>query len=259
MRTSLPLRLSLATAGVLLLGGCSLFVSKAPEPTPVVPAPVIPASVTVSAQDVVDNVVTVASVVSKGPGWMTIHADLNDAPAAVIGYTPVVNGENLNVKVTIDPTKATAKMYAMLHIDSGILGTYEFPGADVPAKDDAGLMISPSFLMTNASTTTTTATSTDKNVAMKAETRTFTVTADNFSYDLKEIKVSQGETVVIKFKNSEGFHDWVVDEFKARTKQIGEGQSETITFLADKKGTFEYYCSVGKHRQMGMKGNLIVQ
>jgi nitrite reductase (NO-forming) len=152
-------------------------------------------------------------------------------------------------------------MYAMLHIDSGILGTYEFPGADVPAKDDAGMMISPSFMMNSTSTMSgaTTTTADDKNVAMKAETRTFTVTAGNFSYDLKQIKVSQGETVVINFKNSEGFHDWVIDEFNARTKQIGEGKSETISFVASKKGTFEYYCSVGKHRAMGMKGSLIVQ
>jgi len=54
-------------------------------------------------------------------------------------------------------------------------------------------------------------------------------------------------------------HDFVVDEFGAKTDTLQTGQSDTITFVADKTGTFEYYCSVGNHRAMGMKGNLIVK
>ncbi len=32
-----------------------------------------------------------------------------------------------------------------------------------------------------------------------------------------------------------------------------------VEFTADKKGTFEYYCSVGEHRVNGMKGKFIVE
>jgi uncharacterized cupredoxin-like copper-binding protein len=32
-----------------------------------------------------------------------------------------------------------------------------------------------------------------------------------------------------------------------------------VQFVADKTGTFEFYCSVGNHRQMGMVGTLVVQ
>ncbi|MEY4731380.1 MAG: hypothetical protein RL681_326, partial [Candidatus Parcubacteria bacterium] len=46
--------------------------------------------------------------------------------------------------------------------------------------------------------------------------------------------------------------------FNAATKVLTDGQSETIEFVANKAGTFEYYCSVGSHRQMGMKGTLTV-
>jgi plastocyanin len=35
--------------------------------------------------------------------------------------------------------------------------------------------------------------------------------------------------------------------------------STFIEFVANKKGKFEYYCSVGEHRAMGMKGNLVVE
>lgn len=93
-----------------------------------------------------------------------------------------------------------------------------------------------------------------------ANTKTFTVKASNFSFDVKEIKVSKGDTVKIVLINDEGFHDWMISEFAgAKTKQLNVGETETVTFVADKAGTFEYYCSVGKHREMGMVGKLIVE
>lgn len=87
----------------------------------------------------------------------------------------------------------------------------------------------------------------------------FAVDGTPFKFSLNEIKVKKGDTVRIVFTNVQGSHDWVIDEFNARTKILPAGQTETIEFVADKTGTFEYYCSVGTHRQMGMKGNLIVE
>ncbi len=100
---------------------------------------------------------------------------------------------------------------------------------------------------------------TEVRVAPTGETRTFEVVADNFSFSLKEIRVKAGDKVKIVFTNAEGFHDWKIDEFNAATQQIAAGSSETIEFLADMAGTFEYYCSVGRHRAMGMVGDLIVE
>lgn len=250
--------LAVLLVGSLTLTACTSKVvtqnddNQANQNTDITNVPVEPvkpvASVTVAGEvALVNNTVSIDKVVSVGPGWMTIHADKNGTPGDVIGHTAVVDGDNTNVVVTIDPKKATPKLYAMLHVDAGVVGTYEFPGADVPALANDGSMISPAF-MTKKDT-----------IATKPQTRTFNVKGLNFSFDTKEISVNKGDTVVINFTNTEGFHDWVIDEFKARTKQIGEGKSETITFVADKAGTFEYYCSVGKHRAMGMKGNLIVK
>lgn len=89
--------------------------------------------------------------------------------------------------------------------------------------------------------------------------KTFTVTGSNFAFSSKEIRVNEGDTVRINFVNSGGTHDFVIDEFDVATKRIQGGQSETVEFVADNAGTYEFYCSVGNHRQMGMKGNLIVQ
>ncbi len=74
-----------------------------------------------------------------------------------------------------------------------------------------------------------------------------------------EIRVKQGQTVKINYTNTMGNHDWVVDEFNARTPVIGVGETASVTFVADKTGIFEFYCSVPGHRQAGMKGNLIVE
>lgn len=104
-------------------------------------------------------------------------------------------------------------------------------------------------------TPTVTTASTDSATNIK----TVDVKGLNFSFDVKEIKVKKGDTVKVNFTNTEGFHDFKIDEFNVATKQIKAGESETVSFVADKIGTFEYYCSVGKHRQMGMVGKLVVE
>ena len=89
--------------------------------------------------------------------------------------------------------------------------------------------------------------------------REFTVNGDNFKFDLKTITVNKGDKVKINFVNKEGKHDFVLDEFNIATKVLNAESSESVEFVADKVGTFEYYCSVGEHRAMGMVGNLTVK
>ncbi|MEK7187180.1 MAG: cupredoxin domain-containing protein [Patescibacteria group bacterium] len=89
--------------------------------------------------------------------------------------------------------------------------------------------------------------------------REFTIEAKKFSFTPSEIKVKKGETVKITLKNVEGVHNWKLDEFSAGTKNLQAGQEETIEFVADKTGEFEYHCSVGNHRQLGMVGTLTVE
>jgi plastocyanin len=86
-----------------------------------------------------------------------------------------------------------------------------------------------------------------------------TVEAGNFKFVPAILNVKQGDTVRINFKNSEGSHNLVIDEFNVKTNQINEGDEEAVEFAASKAGTFEYYCSVGNHRKMGMVGKLIVE
>ena len=73
------------------------------------------------------------------------------------------------------------------------------------------------------------------------------------------MSIKKGDTVKITLVNSGGSHDLRIDEFNVATSRIRGGAQETVSFVADKVGSFEYYCSVGDHRAMGMKGTLNVQ
>jgi plastocyanin len=97
------------------------------------------------------------------------------------------------------------------------------------------------------------------SAAESGNVKSFTVKGQNFSFSPNVLKVKKGDTVKITFENSGGTHDFVIDEFNVRVPQIQGGQSQNVEFVASKAGTFEFYCSVGQHRKMGMKGNLIVE
>lgn len=92
-----------------------------------------------------------------------------------------------------------------------------------------------------------------------ANVKEFTITGNNYSFSPAIMTVKKGDRVKITFKNVEGFHDLKIDEFSIATQKLQAGQEESIEFTADKTGSFEYYCSVGSHRAMGMKGFLIVE
>lgn len=89
--------------------------------------------------------------------------------------------------------------------------------------------------------------------------KNWAVKSANFSFDPTEIKVKKGDKIKIFLINQEGTHDFVLDEFNVKTDKITGQGTVTAEFTADRVGTFEYYCSVGQHRVMGMKGNLIVE
>lgn len=87
----------------------------------------------------------------------------------------------------------------------------------------------------------------------------FRVENEGLTFKPNEMRIKKGDTVKVTFKVGKGMHVWTVDEFNTKTKQLNAGEEETIEFLADKAGTFEYYCSVPGHREAGMVGKLIVE
>lgn len=99
----------------------------------------------------------------------------------------------------------------------------------------------------------------ETTAAPTIERKDIMVEGGSYYFKPNQLRVKKGDTVKIIFNNVDGTHDFVIDEFNVKTNQITAGKQETVTFVADKAGTFEFYCSVGPHRQMGMRGKLIVE
>jgi plastocyanin len=97
------------------------------------------------------------------------------------------------------------------------------------------------------------------DTTVKGEVREFVVSGQNFSFTPSVITVKKGDKVKITFNNTQGFHDFKIDEYGVASKQSKSPTAEVLEFTADKAGSFEYYCSVGSHRAMGMKGTLKVE
>ena len=90
-------------------------------------------SVTVNDQPSDGTTITVTQVTATEPGWLVIHANLEGKPGPVLGQASVPAGTTDNVVVTLNtPLGETEAVWAMLHVDAGVVGAYEFPGADGP-------------------------------------------------------------------------------------------------------------------------------
>lgn len=99
---------------------------------------------------------------------------------------------------------------------------------------------------------------TQKEEPAEGTVKEFTVTGQNFSFSPNTIIVKKGDRVRIVFQNAGGTHNWQLEGYNIGTKIIQTGQTDTVEFTADQAGTFEFFCSVGNHRQMGMVGTLTV-
>jgi plastocyanin len=284
-------------AGALLLvtlaiGACGPVASTATpgaQPTPAAEVPTVPVqeateapadadapaaitpSVTVADQAIVDGMVEVARVVSDGPGWLVIHAEQDGNPGPVLGYSPIAEGESVDVAVMIDPQQATEILYAMLHTDAGVVGAYEFPGADVPVLVD-GQMVSPAFMLTGglaaapvaetATTEPTSAPSVEPTEAAEtatgadAEQGEAEVELEDFQFAPSVLMVKVGTTV--KFSNK----DDVVHTVTSDTGLFDSGslrKGEEFFYTFSEVGEFPYYCAPhGGPGGLGMAGTVVV-
>ena len=145
---------SLLLLAAILLAACQSATPNQTEVPAIVTAttaPRIEPSVMVMDQEIDTGKVIIAEVVSDGPGWLVVHAQADGKPGPVLGYAAVSDGSNINVAVEIDESAATETLYAMLHTDVGIVGTYEFPGEDGPVTVDEKVVTPPFNIIQQAS------------------------------------------------------------------------------------------------------------
>lgn len=141
----------------------------------------------------------------------------------------------------------TTAMVLLAACNRNTPATEEMPAINVETEQSQDQMMMESTEPTDA--------------AMESETQsgTIQIEGDNFKFNVKEIKVKQGDSLTVNFTNKEGMHDFVIDELDVNTGMVAAGSSKEVTIPTDKPGTYEFYCSVGNHRQMGMKGTLIIE
>jgi heme/copper-type cytochrome/quinol oxidase subunit 2 len=73
--------------------------------------------------------------------------------------------------------------------------------------------------------------------------RTFEIDAHQFAYSPSEIKVNPGDTVTIQLVSTDVVHGLYVDGYDISV-EADPGQSATLTFVADKPGSFRFRCNV---------------
>jgi hypothetical protein len=92
------------------------------------------------------GVIVIDRVLMDAPGWLVIHADNDGEVGEVLGYAPLREGVNRNVRVEVDEAMAGSQVFAMLHYDTNELGVYEFgtvDGADVPVSLGGNVVVEP--------------------------------------------------------------------------------------------------------------------
>ena len=75
------------------------------------------------------------------------------------------------------------------------------------------------------------------------QVRTFRIDARQFAYSPSELKVNAGDTVTIQLVSTDVVHGLYVDGYDVFI-EADPGQTKTLSFVADKPGSFRFRCNV---------------
>ena len=106
-----------------------------------------------------------------------------------------------------------------------------------------------------------------KEGQMDSKIKEFTVLAKQFQFDITDsdgstvvnkITVNKGDTVKLSITSQDVPHGFSLNEFGIN-KVVNTGDTVVVEFVADKSGTFNFFCSVVCGAGHGdMKGTLVV-
>ncbi len=258
MKFNRYLLLSSLALFTLVAAACSSATpTPAPTSEPVVEEPELveePAGdedpvVIVNDQDASDGTVVIEDVHATEPGWIVIHLNQDGAPGPVIGFAPVEAGENHDVVVEIDLDQADPKLCAMLHLDAGNHGEYEFPGDDVPIFLGEDIVNVP-FSVTGVEMAVV------EGDEQMDEVGDGGVMVVDSTFQEKSITVPLG-TTIIWTASANLPHTATSDDniFDSGTMRDGD----VFTFTFEEAGEFPYYCTFhGGPGGQGMAGTIIV-
>ena len=101
---------------------------------------------------------------------------------------------------------------------------------------------------------------------------------ENVKFSPDRLEIPAGKTVMLRMRNMDDMeHDFQVDGLRGEMmddmKMAGghegmssgvialhpmKGETASMTFRADQRGTYEFYCTMPGHKELGMKGTLVV-
>lgn len=79
--------------------------------------------------------------------------------------------------------------------------------------------------------------------SMAPRERVFQIHARQFAYSPSELHVNEGDTVTIQLVSTDVVHGLYVDGYGVSV-QADPGQTATLTFIANKQGSFRFRCNV---------------
>ncbi len=92
-----------------------------------------------------------------------------------------------------------------------------------------------------------------------ANEQNITIEAGAFYYKPNVINAKVGQKITILFDSKDMMHDFNIDELSVKGPMVKGGATDTFSFTPDKKGTFEFYCSIGQHRANGQVGTIVIE
>ena len=91
------------------------------------------------------------------------------------------------------------------------------------------------------------------------ETKEFNIIAKQWDFSPSTITVNEGDNVILNIESIDVTHGFSLLSFGV-SEQLVSGNIVKIEFVADKKGTFSFFCNVQcGSGHIGMKGTLVVQ
>jgi len=85
-----------------------------------------------------------------------------------------------------------------------------------------------------------------------------TIDAQTFAFLPSEIRVKKGDRVKLIITAVDVPHTFTMPAFEI-DQILNVGADTTIEFIADREGTFGFFCDVPGHMQQGMKGTFTVK
>ena len=79
--------------------------------------------------------------------------------------------------------------------------------------------------------------------ASAPQARTIEINARQFAYEPATVRVNRGDTITFHLESLDAAHGLSVDGYDVNI-QAEPGKSASVTFIADKEGTFKFRCSV---------------